>query len=148
MPARLRASRVLPGVAAVIFDAEGRVLLVRRADNGHWGLPSGKVEVGESVADAVVREVQEETGLRVRVARLIGVYSDPASQTFVYPDGEAVQFVTCSFLCQPEGGQLRARPPEILAAASFPPTSLPRPLLPMHPLWLHDAVAGGHGLIR
>lgn len=148
MPPGRRASRVIAGVAAVIFNAEGHVLLVCRADNGQWGLPSGKVEVGESVSEAVMREVREETGLHVKVSRLIGVYSDPCSQTFVYPDGEVVQFVTCSFLCKPVGGHLQPDPEEVLAAGFFAPDQLPTPLLHMHPRWLQDAVAGGQGLIR
>lgn len=56
---------VRPGVAAVVLDAARRVLLARRADNGLWGLPSGHVEPGETVAEAVAREVREETGLDV-----------------------------------------------------------------------------------
>lgn len=61
---------------AVIFDGDGRLLLVRRRHDpgsGLWSLPGGRVEPGESVADAVRREVREETGLDVRVGRLLGV---------------------------------------------------------------------------
>jgi 8-oxo-dGTP pyrophosphatase MutT (NUDIX family) len=64
---------IRPGVAAVIFD-EGRVLLQRRDDTGRWGLPGGGVEPGESVRQALIREVREETGLEVEPLRLIGVY--------------------------------------------------------------------------
>ncbi len=144
----LRPSRVEAGVAAVVLDADGRVLLGLRADNGMWGLPSGHVEPGESIEQAVVREVREETGLHVRVERLIGVYSDPASQTFAYPDGRVVQFVTSTCLCRPVGGSLRADGREALEVGFFPPEALPAPLLPMHPRWLEDALRGGRGLIR
>ena len=92
-------------MAAVVFDEAGRVLLGRRLDNGLWGLPSGHVEVGETAAQAAVREVAEETGLQVQVQRLVGVYSDPASQVFAYPDGRVTQFVTTTFACLPRGGQ-------------------------------------------
>ncbi|WP_284057897.1 HAD-IIA family hydrolase [Thermalbibacter longus] len=134
--------RVAPGVAAVVLDGDGRVLLVKRADNGRWGLPMGQVERGETVAEAVARELREEVGLEVRVLRLVGVYSEPASQVFVYPSGEAVQFVTCCLLCEISGGALRADDAEILDAAFFPPDALPDDLLSMHPRWLADALAG------
>lgn len=134
--------RVAAGVAAVVLDGDGRVLLVKRADNGLWGLPSGQVERGETVAEAVARELREEVGLEVSVLRLIGVYSEPSSQVFVYPSGETVQFVTCCLLCEVVRGALRADGAEILDAAFFPPDALPEDLLPMHPRWLADALAG------
>ena len=56
--------QIRPGVAAVIFAGD-RVLLQRRDDTGRWGLPGGAVEPGESVRQALVREVREETGLEV-----------------------------------------------------------------------------------
>ena len=133
---------VKAGVAGVAFDRRGRVLLARRADNGLWGLPSGHVEPGETVEEAVVREVREETGLRVEVERLIGIYSHPESQTFSYPSGEVSQFVTSCLMCEVSGGELRADGVETLDAAFFPTDALPDELLPMHPRWLSDALAG------
>ena len=63
------------GCSAAMFDEHGRILLTRRADNGQWCLPGGGMEPGESAAEACEREVLEETGLSVRVRRLVGVYS-------------------------------------------------------------------------
>jgi 8-oxo-dGTP diphosphatase len=71
-----RAGPVVPAVSAVVTDASGRVLLVRRShppEAGRWALPGGKVEPGETLADAVVREVVEETGLAVRPGREVGL---------------------------------------------------------------------------
>src|SRR5438045_8375170 len=68
---------IRPGVSAIILTPEG-LLLQRRSDNGLWGLPGGGVEPGESVSEAIVREVREETGLEVAPGRLVGVYSAPA----------------------------------------------------------------------
>jgi len=65
----------------VIFDAEGRALLIRRGHSpyaGSYALPGGFVEIGETVEEACRREALEETGIKVDVLRLVGVYSDPA----------------------------------------------------------------------
>lgn len=64
----------------VVFDARGRVLLVRRKFapfRGHYALPGGFVEIGETVEDAARRELEEETGVKAGRVRLVGVYSDP-----------------------------------------------------------------------
>ena len=84
------------GCSASIFDEQGRVFLTRRADNGQWCLPGGGMESGESISEACEREVWEETGLRVRVKRLVGVYSY-ADQLVVYEDGNKVQVIALHF---------------------------------------------------
>jgi 8-oxo-dGTP pyrophosphatase MutT (NUDIX family) len=93
------------GCSAAIFDEHGRVLLTKRQDNGQWCLPSGGVEPGESVAEGCEREVFEETGLRVRVKRFVGVYSHP-DQLVIYPDGNKVQIVALHFEAEVMGGTL------------------------------------------
>ena len=94
-------------VCSVVLDDAGRVLLQRRRDNGEWALPGGGIELDETAADAVVREIEEETGARAEVVRLIGVYSDPARTTVSYPDGNAIQYVSVCFECRVVGGELR-----------------------------------------
>lgn len=84
------------GCSAAIFDEQGRIFLTRRTDNGQWCLPGGRMESGESVAEACEREVWEETGLRVRVTRLVGVYSHP-DQLVVYADGNKAHIVALHF---------------------------------------------------
>ncbi len=93
------------GCSAAIFDEQGRILLTRRADNGQWCLPGGGMESGESAAEACAREVFEETGLRVRVKRLVGVYSRP-DQLVVYPDGNKAHIVALHFEAEITGGEL------------------------------------------
>ena len=61
-------------VAGVVLDARGRVLVIRRRDDGQWQIPGGVLESGESLAEGVRREVLEESGIGVRVNRLSGVY--------------------------------------------------------------------------
>lgn len=91
-----RQGRLRLGCSAAIFDEQGRVFLTRRADNGQWCLPGGGMESGESVIEACEREVWEETGLRVHVKRLVGVYSHP-DQLVVYPDGNKAHIVALHF---------------------------------------------------
>jgi ADP-ribose pyrophosphatase YjhB (NUDIX family) len=94
------------GSCAVIFDeAHEKVLLTRRADNGLWCLPGGKMEPGESLEECCRREVFEETGLDVEPKRLIAVYSN-RDQLVIYKDGAKVQFVIMSFEAVITGGTL------------------------------------------
>jgi ADP-ribose pyrophosphatase YjhB (NUDIX family) len=91
---------------AVIYGADrGSMLLTRRHDNGRWCLPGGFMEAGESVVEACAREVWEETGLRVRIGKLIGVYSSP-DYLLVYADGNRYQAVRLCFEAAPIGGHL------------------------------------------
>ena len=135
-----RAIGIRPGVSAVIFDRRGRLLLQQRSDGGQWGLPGGSVEIGESVREAIVREVREETGLIVTVRRLIGVYSAPALQVIRYPDGNVWHYVSVSFECAVRGGAL-ATCDETLALEYFPLRRLPRTLLSTHRVRIRDASA-------
>lgn len=100
-----RAGKIRLGCSAAILNNEGKILLTRRLDNGQWCLPSGGMEAGESPSEAVIREVFEETGLRVRVRRLVGVYSDP-NQLVIYVDGTKVQIVAIHFETEITGGTL------------------------------------------
>ena len=94
------------GCSATIFDANReKVLLTQRTDNGRWCLPGGAMESGESAAEACEREVWEETGLKVRVKRLVGVYSNP-DQLVIYPDGNKAFFVVLSFEAEILSGEL------------------------------------------
>ncbi|KAB8143475.1 NUDIX domain-containing protein [Chloroflexia bacterium SDU3-3] len=102
-----REASIRLGCSAVLLDAGGgRVLLTRRTDNGRWCLPGGGVDAGESVAEAVEREVWEETGLRVRATRLLGVYSSP-DMLVAYADGNRFQLVALNFVVEQVGGELR-----------------------------------------
>ncbi|PIV26587.1 MAG: NUDIX hydrolase [Anaerolineae bacterium CG03_land_8_20_14_0_80_58_20] len=100
-----REGKIRLGCSAAIINDEGKILLTRRLDNGQWRLPSGGVEAGESPSEAVIREVFEETCLRVRVKRLVGVYSDP-NQLVMYADGVKVQIVAIRFEVEVTGGAL------------------------------------------
>lgn len=131
---------IRPGIGAVVRDQADRVLLHWRPVGRGWAPISGGVEAGEDVVTALHREVHEETGLKIRVERLVGVYSDPGLQIIEYPDGRTVHFVTCLFACRNAIGHLRGSE-EGLAWAWFAPDELPSGLLPYAEVWLRDALA-------
>src|SRR5690349_5032627 len=107
------------GVEIVVRRA-GKVLLARRADFDVWGLPGGYVDPGESLAEAAVREVREETGLDVQLSYLIGIYS------YRYWLGRGYHFA--AFLAQPVAGSLTPQAAEAAELRYVAPEDLPSPL--------------------
>lgn len=120
-------------------DDQGAVLLCRRADVMLWDVPGGTIGLSEVPARGMVREVQEETGLRVEPTRLIGVYGGP-DYHWTYPNGDQAQILTIFFAARIVGGALRPTGHENVNVAFFPPERLP-PLLPRTRQMLHDAFA-------
>lgn len=125
---------------------KGEILLMRRSDNEHWGLPGGYVEPGESVVAAAVREVHEETGYEVAVGRLVGVYSDPARQVIAYPDGRRVQAVNLCFEALAGEGGEPTTPEETLEVGFHPWNRLPDPFVPIHRIRVEDAFGDATGV--
>ncbi len=130
--------RAAPGVGAVVLDGSGRVLLHRRRVEEAWAPPSGRLEPGESIEEAVVRELDEETGLDVDRLDFVGVMSDPSYQVVTYPSGERVQFITSLFLVR-SSGKLQGSE-EGLEWGWFDPKSLPSPLTAYARPWIEEAL--------
>jgi ADP-ribose pyrophosphatase YjhB (NUDIX family) len=114
-------------VNALIFE-QGRILLALRRDIGWWNLPGGGMEPGETVEEALRREVLEETGLAVEIERLVGVYSKPQKQE-----------VVLTFRCRITGGQLTSTT-ESRECCFFSPTDIPVNTLPKHRQRVEDAL--------
>lgn len=134
-------NKQVTGAAAIITDGRNRVLLQRREDNGHWGLPGGGVDPGETVSAACIREVKEETNLDVEILRLHGVYSDPAiGQLIRYPDGNVAHIIAIVFVCRVIGGNLKISH-ESTDAGWFEFNALPDPMTPSHRVRLSDFYA-------
>ena len=115
---------LLPGVARIVRDEDGRVLFIRRADDGRWGLPAGGIEPGESPAHAIAREVHEETGLIVRPARVAGVFGGPGFR-HRYGNGDEVEWTVVVFECEVIGGGLAPLDGEALELRYFAPNDSP-----------------------
>ena len=122
---------VLPGVRALMFNHQGELLLEKQALFGSWALPHGCVDVGESVLDALKREVKEETGLSIIHAEPFGLYTDPR-YSVTYPNGDQVQTFTVAFAVKEWTGELQADGDEVNELGFFPLDRLPDPLYPIH----------------
>ncbi|MFD0056226.1 NUDIX hydrolase [Streptomyces sp. NPDC005047] len=112
----------LPGVTAVVFDDEGRVLLGRRSDNGRWSLIGGIPEPGEQPAACAMREVEEETAVRCVVERMVVVQ---ALSPVTYDNGDVCQFMDVTFRCRAVGGEARVNDDESLEVGWFAVDALP-----------------------
>jgi ADP-ribose pyrophosphatase YjhB (NUDIX family) len=121
----------VPGVRALIIDGRDRVLLQQRSDTGCWGLPGGAVELGETVLDALSREVLEETGLRVVSAEPMALYSGPRHR-FSYPNGDEVQCFAVAFIVREWAGEPLADGVEGMQVRFWPRNRLPSHLAPIH----------------
>jgi 8-oxo-dGTP diphosphatase len=103
----------------LVFDEANRILVQRRYDFDWLSVPGGALEVGESLRACAMREVFEETGLRVSVERLVGVFSHP-DYNLLYPNGDRVQQWTVCIVARPDGGQLHADGGETLNVGWMP----------------------------
>ena len=112
---------LLPGAAAVVHDDAGRILLEQRSDTGTWSLPAGAIDPGEQPATAVLREVEEETGVVAEIERLAGVAMHPV----VYPNGDRCDYLNIWFRCRAIGGTARHDEDETLDVRWFEPDALP-----------------------
>lgn len=127
----------LPGVRGVVVDAEGRILLARRADNGQWALVSGILEPGEQPARGLVREIFEETAVVAEVEHVVSV---GAVGPFTYPNGDVCEFLDIVFKCRYVSGTARINDDESLDVGWFAPAGLPE-LMPGHLTSIRRALA-------
>src|SRR5699024_11384367 len=90
------ATSLLLSASVAVSDAQGRLLLTRRSDNGNWALPGGAMDPGERMTECAVRETLEETGVHCEVTGFVGMYTDPGHVIHYTSDGEFRQ--ECSFV--------------------------------------------------
>jgi ADP-ribose pyrophosphatase YjhB (NUDIX family) len=85
------ANSLVPSVNVVVVNDEGAILMIRRSDNGNWAVPGGAIDLGESVAQAAVRETLEESGIVCEITGIVGIYSDPKHIILYTSNGEVRQ---------------------------------------------------------
>jgi ADP-ribose pyrophosphatase YjhB (NUDIX family) len=126
------------GVNVAVIQA-GQILLTLREDFEVWCLPGGEVEAGETLAQAAVREAREETGLEVRLERVVGIYSRPSLGRF---SGHTVVFAG-----SPIGGKLHLQSGETIDLRFFSPADLPFDLMSEDLQRIQDAASGVGGSV-
>lgn len=136
---------ILNYAGCIIFDKQGRLLLQKRSDCEQWGFLGGMVEYGESVKEAAVREVKEESGLDVEVASLYGVYSKYFAE---YTNGDKVQPIVHLFKAEIIGGELIERNDETLELKFFELNDIPPLFCRQHQDALDDIIAGREYVYR
>src|SRR5262249_57936832 len=105
-PEAPKPNSIRPAAAVALFDSRGNILLLRRKDNDKWTMPGGTLDFGESLTHCAIREGREETGLQIRITRLIGTYTNPHI-LIAYSDGEVRQEFTFVYAAEIESGQLK-----------------------------------------
>ncbi len=128
---------------AAIIDEDGRMLLIRRADNGRWAMPGGAMAVGETPAEAVAREAFEETGMRVEPVAFVGVHDSRRCGTIA-----RFHLYHFLFLCRPAGDGDEHTPShaiEVLEQRWFAEDALPPDIDPGHVTRIAAAYRMWHG---
>lgn len=119
----------MPSVAGIVRNDLGEILLQNKGNGEKWSLPAGAIELGEAPAEAVVREVWEETGLYVEPQKLLGVFGGKDFR-YHYPNGHQVEYNVCMFDCVIKSGELSPKDNETAELQYFSPGNMPELALP------------------
>lgn len=127
----------MPSAAGIVRNTRGEILLINKGNGENWSLPAGAIEPGEAPAEAVVREVWEETGLYVVPEKLAGVFGGKDFR-YRYPNGHQVEYNVFMFDCSIQGGELSPVDDETAEIHYFHPDKMPELALPYpKELFLH-----------
>lgn len=118
---------LLTATRVVLRDDTGRLLMIRRSDNGHWSVPAGAMELGESIADCAIRELREESGLEATAVTPYALHTGP-DYTHRNMFGDVYQHFVVLFRVDQWHGELVRETDETTDAGFFPESELPRPI--------------------
>jgi ADP-ribose pyrophosphatase YjhB (NUDIX family) len=104
-PSAPKANSLVPSVNVVVVNDAGEILMIRRTDNDNWAVPGGAIDLGESVAQAAVRETLEESGIECEITGIVGIYSDPKHVLLYTSNGEVRQEFSIVLTATPLSGQ-------------------------------------------
>lgn len=104
-PAAPAATSMVPSVNVIVADDDGRILLIRRTDNGNWAVPGGAIDLGESMIDAAVRETREESGIDCEITGLLGIFTDPRHLIHYTSNDEVRQEFSIVLIARAVGGE-------------------------------------------
>ena len=104
-PSAPKANSLVPSVNVVVVNEAGEILMIRRTDNDNWAVPGGAIDLGESVAQAAVRETREESGIECEITGIVGIYSDPKHVILYTSNGEVRQEFSIVLTARPMSGQ-------------------------------------------
>lgn len=108
-----------PAARIIIENDSKQVLIIERKDNGRFGIPAGSLEEDETIEECITREVREETGLKLLELQVIGISSNPDTETVEYINGDKIQYFTIEFYSNLWEGVIEVRDKKEVTSASF-----------------------------
>lgn len=108
-----------PGARIIVENKQKEILIIERTDNGGFGIPAGSIEENETIEACIIREVWEETGLRIIDLEVIGISSNPTTETVEYPNGDSIQYFTIEFYSNNWEGTIKVEDEEEVKNAKF-----------------------------
>jgi len=120
---------IMVGAALLALNQNDQLLMIKRTDNGCWGIPGGSMELGETLENTVIRETKEEIGIEVKDFKLFKIYSGP-DLYYRYPNGDEVYMVSIVYLTHDLLGNLIINPSEHTEYRYFDIHNLPAKISP------------------
>ncbi|MGL5616318.1 MAG: NUDIX hydrolase [Sarcina sp.] len=115
---------IMTSAGVLIFNAENKLLLQQRTDNGKWGIPGGSMELGETFKETAEREALEEVNLKVKNLELFDVFSGEECH-YIYPNGDEIYNASTIFITKSFEGKINLDSTETLSAKFFSKNQLP-----------------------
>lgn len=110
---------ICPGARILVENEFGEMLTIIRKDTGRVGLPAGSIEEGETIEGCIIREVKEETGIDIHSLHVIGICTNPVTQTVQYPNGDITQYFVIEFYSDDWSGELKTNDPDEVSMVLF-----------------------------